>query len=125
MVISLSRRDYVMSTGKCRALCLMAKVQERRALTCTAISTSRNIHDPRKSWGQENVTENDMEHPRVCVYTSPRLDEQPMVETQERAWGSLSYVPTAMLDFRQHTHTQDPEIHMALDTVMPHPYKLL
>lgn len=110
IITSPSRRDYVTSMGKCHALCLMAKVQERRALTCMVISTSRNIQGPRESWGH-TVTENGIGHPCVCVHTSPRLDEQ--------AYGADPRESPGLTLICTHCHDdpQDPEIHVALDTV--------
>lgn len=105
----LSRSDYVTSMGKCHVLCQMAKVQERRALSCTVISTSRNIQGPGKSWGH-TVTENGTGCPRyVCTHLQGWMNK-PTVQAQERAWGSLSCAPTATLDFRHQIHPQDPEI---------------
>lgn len=92
VITSLSRSDYVTSMGKCHALCQMAKVQERRALSCTVISTTRNIQGPGKSWGH-TVTENGTGCPRyVCTHLQGWMNK-PTVQAQERAWGSLSCAP--------------------------------
>lgn len=49
----------------------------------------------------------------MCVHIHGWMNK-PVVQTQEKAWGSVSHVPTAILDLRHQTLPQDLEIQMVL-----------